>query len=208
MRRSIRGSVVLAGACMLAGTGAWAQQNPSTQKQSTVSADLAITYTMERGDLAASGGSFWLQGGGADAAVTLWKGFGIAASFNGGHASNVAPGVDVNQIEFAAGPRYTYSAWNGHSGATDHRRLQLFGQGLVGGVHAFDGVFPGTSGATASAGSFALDAGGGLNLFFTKCLGVRLLEADYVRTELPNNGSNIQNDLRLSFGLTYHIGKH
>jgi hypothetical protein len=35
-----------------------------------------------------------------------------------------------------------------------------------------------------------------------------LLEADYVRTWLPNNGSNSQNDLRLSFGIAYHIGKH
>jgi hypothetical protein len=58
-----------------------------------------------------------------------------------------------------------------------------------------------------SAGSFALEAGGGLNLLFSKSLGVRLLEADYVRTSLPNNASNTQNDLRLAVGMTWHFGR-
>ena len=209
MRNSIRGSLILAGACLLAGNGAWAQQTTSAQKQPAVSVDLAVTFAMEGAKLATpSGGTFWLKGGGVDAATTLWKGFGIAAAVNGGHASNIAPGVDVNQIEYAGGPRYTYSAWSGRSGASDNRRMELFGQALAGGVHGFGGVFPSSSGATTSANSFALVAGGGINLFLTKNLGLRLLEADYARTALPNNGSNVQNDLRVSFGLAYHIGRH
>jgi hypothetical protein len=193
---------------MLAVTCAWAQQQPSAQKQSAASADFALTYTTERGQLTSpNGGSFWIQGGGADAAVTLWKGLGIAGSVVGGHASNIAPGVDLNKIEFTAGPRYTYTLRTGHPGAADQRRLQLFGQGLIGGVRAFDGVFPAGSAASTSAASYAVDAGGGLNLFFSNRLGVRLVEADYVRTALPNNGSNVQNDLRLSAGIVYHFGK-
>jgi hypothetical protein len=105
-----------------------------------------------------------------------------------------------------AGPRFTYIAWTGHAAATDQRRLQIFGQGLFGGVHGFDGLYPATSGVTSSAGSLAIEAGGGVNLFLTKTLGVRLLEAEYVRTELPNNASNTQNDMRLSFGFAYHLG--
>ncbi len=42
--------------------------------------------------------SFWIKGGGANAAVTFWNGFGIAASLTGDHASNVTPGVDANKI--------------------------------------------------------------------------------------------------------------
>jgi hypothetical protein len=53
----------------------------------------------------------------------------------------------------------------------------------------------------------ALDAGGGVNILFSERFGVRLLEADYVRTALPNNGSNVQNDLRVSFGVTYRLGR-
>ena len=195
IRRSIRGSLFLMGACLLTGMGAWAQASSAVQ-QSQVSTDLAVTYSLERSELAPGDcGCFWLQGGGVDAAVTFWKGLGVAASFTGGHAANIAPGVDVNKIAFAAG----------HAAATDQRRLQIFGQGLFGGVHGFDGLYPVTSGVTSSAGSLAIEAGGGVNLFLTKNLGVRLLEAEYVRTELPNNASNTQNDMRLSFGFAYHL---
>jgi hypothetical protein len=52
-----------------------------------------------------------------------------------------------------------------------------------------------------------MQVGGGLNIYFTRNFGIRLLEADYVRTVLPNGSTNSQNDLRLSVGLTYHIGR-
>jgi hypothetical protein len=74
-------------------------------------------------------------------------------------------------------------------------------------MHGFNGLYPATSGATSSAKSLAMQAGGGLNLYFTRNFGLRLLEADYVRTVLPNGAANIQSDMRLSVGLAYHIGK-
>ena len=43
-----------------------------------------------------------------------------------------------------------------------------------------------------------------MNLYLTRSFGVRLLQADYVRTTLPNAAANTQNDLRLAFGITYH----
>jgi hypothetical protein len=206
MRNSICRSVLFASAGLMLVIGAWAQQNSAPPKHAPVSTDLAFTYTAERGEQAPGNcGCFWLQGFGVDAGLTFWKGLAIAASFNSGHASNIAPGVNLSKVQFAAGPRYTYTAWTGRDAAAN-RRLQLFGQGLFGGVHAYNGAFPGSSGVVTSAGSFDLEAGGGLNLFFSKALGVRLLEADYVRTSLPNNASNTQNDMRLAFGITWHIG--
>jgi len=206
MRKSICGSVLLIGAFLLTEAAAWAQQAPKPGKQLPVSVDLAVTYSPERGELAPGNcGCFWLQGAGVDAGVTLWKGLGVAAGISSGVASNIKPGVDIRKIQF--GPRYTHTAWTGHNGSAN-RSLQLFGQGLFGGVHAYGGIFPGTNGTTTTAGSYEVQAGGGLNLSFQKSLGFRLFEADYVRTALPNNGSNIQNDLRLSFGVTFHLGKH
>jgi hypothetical protein len=189
------------------GAATWAQKSPSSAPQAQSSTDLSITYSLERAKLAPGDcGCFWLEGVGVDGAVSFWKGLGVAASFTGGHAGNIAPGVDVNRIAFTAGPRYTYTAWKSHAAATDQRRLQIFGQGLFGYVHGFDGVYPAPDGVTTSAGSLAIDAGGGLNLFFTGRLGVRLLEAEYIRSALPNNASNTQTDTRLSFGLVYHLG--
>jgi hypothetical protein len=73
IRRSIRGSLFLMGACLLTGMGAWAQASSAVQ-QSQVSTDLAVTYSLERSELAPGDcGCFWLQGGGVDAAVTFWK---------------------------------------------------------------------------------------------------------------------------------------
>lgn len=46
-----------------------------------------------------------------------------------------------------------------------------------------------------------------MNLLLSKSLGVRLFEADYVRSSLPNDASNTQNDLRLAAGVTWHIGR-
>jgi hypothetical protein len=204
MRRSIGGSVFFIGACVLAGAAGWAQQSPGVQKQSSVSTDLSVTYNAERGEVASVGcDCLWLQGGGVDAAVTFWKGLGIAGTFTGNHAGNVAPGVDINKLGFMGGPRYTYTA---SASGGEKPRFQIFAQSLFGRVHAFDGVFPSSSGVTPTANSFAIQAGGGLNIFLTRHLGVRVIEADYVRTGLPNNGDNTQNDLRLGAGLVYHIG--
>ena len=204
MRMLSRGSLLLVSACMLAGTIAWAQQTPRSAKQSAAFTDVAATFSLEHAELVPGVCCFWMQGGGADAAVTFWKRFGIAASLTGEHIANYIPGLDVNKIGLLAGPRYTYTAWANQSGATATPRFQVFGEGLFGGVHAFNGAFPTGSIINSNAGSYALQTGGGLNVLFFKNYSVRMLEADYVRTALPNGASNIQNDLRLSFGVSYH----
>jgi len=206
MRLLIRGKVLLASACLLVGTIAWGQQAQSSARQPTVFADVAVTYSMEHAELVPGMCCFWMKGAAADAAVTFWKGFGIAASMTGEHAANYIAGFDVNKIAYLAGPRYTYTGWTSDTGTAATPRFQIFGEGLFGGTHAFNGVFPASSGTTSSAGSYAIQAGGGLDVFFFRHYGVRLLEADYVRTALPNGATNIQNDLRIAFGLTYHFG--
>jgi hypothetical protein len=202
MRISIRGIVLLASACIIAGPAAWAQQKlkPATP---AISTDLTVTFGTERSEVAPGQCCFWYKGGGADVAVTFWKGLGIAASLTGDHASNVMPGLDSNKITFMAGPRYT---WAIPAGNSNNPRLQLFGQGLFGGTHGFDGLYPTSTGVTSTASSFAIQAGGGFNVLLTKHFGLRLIEADYVRTALPNGYDNTQTDLRLAFGATYHIG--
>jgi hypothetical protein len=191
----------------LAGAAGWAQQSQKPVQKGVVSTDLAVTFATERSQVVPGQCCFWLKGGGADAAVTFWKGFGIAASLTGDTASNVSPGVDVKKITYLAGPRYTWTAWRGHAATADNRRLRVYGQGLFGWTHGFDGLYPASPAPTTNAGSLAIQAGGGLNLYLTRNFGVRLLEADYVRTALPNGAANIQNDMRLSFGVTWHIGK-
>jgi hypothetical protein len=198
MRTSICRKALFAGLLAIAPS----RQAQSEPGRAPASIDLAITYSTEHAQLApGTCGCFWLQGGGADAAVTLWKGFGVAAGVTGEMVSNYAPGVDFSKLSYMGGPRYTYTVWKPPPALRP--RLQIFGDGLFGAVHAISGAFPTATGINTTANSFALEAGGGLNFFFSRSMSVRLLEVDYVRTQLPNGYAGTQNDLRLAFGVSY-----
>lgn len=203
MRISTRGSVLLASTCLIFAATAPGQQSKVAAEPSPVSADLSVTYSVERSQVApGSCGCFWFQGAGTDAAVTFWKGVGIAGAVTGEHA-NQAPGMNIDKIAYVIGPRYTFAVQTHHAGLPP--RMQLFGEVLLGSVHGFNSIFPTATGVNPSATSFALQTGGGINTFFSKRFAVRVIEVEYLHTDLPNNYSNVQNDLRLGFGVTYHL---
>ncbi|MGA9667565.1 MAG: hypothetical protein WBQ94_00065 [Terracidiphilus sp.] len=206
MRKLILGSVLLAGACIVPST-AGAQQRSFATNPPSVSADVAVTFTLERADVVPTQCCFWLKGGAADAAFTFWKGIGVAASVSGDQVSNYAPGYDVNKIAILVGPRYTRSLWADSARDGYRNRFQVYGDGLFGEVHAFDGTFPSGSVFKSTAGSVALQTGGGVNMLLSRNFGIRVIEADYIRTLLPNGSANVQNDMRLAFGMTYHLGR-
>ena len=159
-----------------------------------------------RNSLRASAGCFWFEGGGIDAKVNLQKGISAVGSPSPARkASSVQPGVDVNKTTFLGGGRYTYSLWTSLGKSRQKSNVQIFGEGLFGGTHAFNSVFPSGSAVVSSANSFALETGGGIDVFFSRSFGVRLVQAAYVRTTLPNAFSNAQNDLRLGAGVVYHV---
>lgn len=199
MRISNIGKALLVGACILVGTAGWSQQKAATPKFST---DLSATFAVERSQVVPSECCFWFRGGGLDGAITFQDGFGLAAAFTADHASNASPGVDANKLAIMAGPRYTRFILQPKS--TSQLRYQFFAQGLVGGVHGFNGVYPALPSVEGSANALAAQAGVGLNLLCRHNWGVRLFEADWVHTTLPNGAGDVQNDFRLSFGVTYH----
>ena len=174
-----------------------------------LSADLAVTYTTERAKIASTGcGCFWFQGGSVNGAVPVFRGLSAAANFTGEHSSSVGTGVDISKLAFMAGPRYTLDTqrWSGRWLGSSHG-ASIFGEALFGFAHGFNSVFPTASGVETGATSFSLQVGGGLNIGIARRFGLRALEIDYVRTSLPNSAGNTQNDLRLAFGVSYHIGK-
>jgi len=200
-RKNLCRSVLLVGAAMMGGTVAVAQ-NVKAFGRSGVSGDVAVTYVLERAKLQPSNcGCFWLNGSGIDAGVTLYKGFGIAGNLTGVVAnSNLPTGEGLDKISYMAGPRYTYR-WK------KWRPAQVFGEALFGGVHAFNSVFPRTGSASTSASAFSMQTDVGVDISFYKRFSVRAFDVGYVYTQLPNNGSNSQNDLRLAAGLSYHFGR-
>lgn len=169
--------------------------------------DLAVTYSSLHTNHT-TGGSFWLQGGGFDLNAPFGHGFGLTASATGLHvsgnpATNASP-LDMVTVVF--GPRYTV-----HVG----KRLAVYGEALGGEAHGFHSLFtygsgplPSlTAGYTDSANALAFQTGGGLDLRLSQHLKVRVMQVDYLRTELPNGSSNLQNNLRVGAGLVFHLGR-
>lgn len=182
---------------------AQAQQEPRP-----LGVDLAVDFTAERAKIAATDcGCFWMQGGSINGAVAAFRGLSVVASMTGERASEVAPGVDVNKIDFMAGPRYTlYTTRWTNRWLGSQRGTNVFGEALFGEAHGFSSLFPTPGGGSkSSANSLSMQFGGGLNLGLSKGFGIRALEVDYVRTTLPNGVGNLQNDLRLSIGVSYHF---
>jgi hypothetical protein len=201
MSRTLWAGALLAGA-LACGPMAQAQQ-----ESRPLSVDLAVTYTGERAKIASTScGCFWLQGGSVNGAITLFRGLGVAANLTGEHSPNIGPGVDLNKLAFMAGPRYTLrtARWTNRFLGAKHG-TSVFGEALFGYAHGFNGIFPTSSGVEASANAFSMQIGGGLNVRIARNFGIRALELDYVRTSLPNSASNTQNDLRLNFGVSYHL---
>jgi hypothetical protein len=191
---------------MTAGLLSWGQQSTSGAQPPQLSVDLGVTMAFERAYIAPGNcNCFWFKGGGADAAFTFWKGLGYAAAISGDHASNAAPGIDVNKFTYLFGPRYTFSPLARNQRLQSLRNTQAFGESLFGSVHAFNSSFPSGGGLRSSADSFAMQLGGGIQFPLARGFMLRALQADYARTSLPNNFSNYQNDLRLGFGINYHV---
>jgi hypothetical protein len=195
---TIRKMILLAAAFITLQTAIYssAQQAP---KFSIKAADVAALFNLEHGQ--AGAGGFWLKGGSIDGSLTMYKGLSLAANLTGEHASNISNGVSLGKIAFMAGPRYTVSVSSKY--AVKRHDTRIFGEWLFGGVQAFDSVFPGSPTIASRAGAFSMQFGGGVDIALSHHFGLRVPEIDLVHTNLPNNGSGSQNDLRLAFGASY-----
>ena len=204
MRTTSLTIALLAGIVALGGTMARAQDkssSPSGSQGSTT--DLAAFYSTEQGQITPSGaGSFWTQGASIDGAMTFHRGFGFALNLTGEHASRIAPGVGLNEVDFAVGPRYTF-----RFKSNSKHESRVFGEALVGGARGMSSVFPKSTGLDTHASSVLYQVGGGWDIAITKHIAIRAVEADYVRSYLPNNGGDTQGRIRLGFGVVYHSQK-
>jgi hypothetical protein len=190
---SIREKVLLVGACLLASASVWAQQAGKPSSQTEGSIDVAIVYNPLMANVV-SGSSFWMQGGSVQIHGQFWRGLGVVADVSGLHSANASgTGVGLDLVTATFGPRYTW--------APAHRRYAIFGQALAGEANGLHSVFPSPTGAVDSANNLALCVGGGANVHLTRHLALRAIEADWLRTQMPNATTNVQNNLRLGAGL-------
>jgi hypothetical protein len=187
MRSSLGKAALLIGACLLATLDAWGEAPKSLE--------VAITYDASQANIV-PGNNFWMQGGSVQIHGQFWRGWGAVTDIAGLHTANIhGTGVGLNLLTATFGPRYTWSP--------AHHRHALFGEVLAGEVNGFDSVFPVANGVEASANGLALQIGGGLNMRLAGHLAVRAFEADWMRTQLPNQTTGVQNNLRMGAGLIF-----
>lgn len=168
-------------------------------------ADLAVNYTEQYSNLVSTP-TFWHNGGSIELSTQTYRGFGLAANIAGTHTDNAAGShVELSLVTATFGPRYT---WYHPMGAERKRSLAIFGQGLLGQAWGFDSYFPDPAGAQTDAESMALQVGGGVDLGLSRHFGVRIFQADWVRTQLPNGTTNVQNTLRLGAGVLFRFPDH
>jgi hypothetical protein len=196
MRRLIRGMVFLAGACLMIGIVVPCRAlDPAKPK--TSSSDIAFTFDAARGNLT-TGSSFWLEGGCVQFHGQFWRGLGVVADVAGMHIANInSSGVGLDLVTATFGPRYTWTK--------ARSRSSLFGQALAGEAFGLNSSFPGILKATSDSNSSAIRLGAGMNYSLSHRVAVRVLEANWLRTQTPNSTSNAQNNLTLASGIVYRL---
>lgn len=198
IRKTICTTLLAVALGILSSTPAHAQA--AAKEPAAQTADFALMYVTERTKYT-FGSNIWLQGGAAEAALPLPHHFGAVFNVTGGHSAGKNGGTQLSEISFTLGPRYTYEF-------DHHVSSRFFVETLFGGAHGFDSAFPTATGPAQSVNVFAMQLGGGYDVDLGSHFAVRVIDAHYVQTRLPNGTNNTQNDLRLGAGIVYRLPVH
>ncbi len=177
---------------------------------------LGYSYVRAVPTLAAGNRVVWLNGGSTSVAFNLNRYLGLVGdfgaytnseiNFQGGYASTV--GVDnpnVGALSYLFGPRISFR---------NSSRFTPYIQVLAGGMHANRVTLSHCSFSCTllpKQTSFAMTAGGGLDLTLRRHFALRLVQAEYLMTRFPSyttGDSGTQNDIRLSSGIVFRFGGH
>jgi hypothetical protein len=161
--------------------------------------DVAVMFNAERAEYS-YGNNFWLYGGSGEVAAHLKYNLSLVVNVTGVTSQGSSGRNSFSKVMTTAGPRYTLPL--------GHMRSRIFAEGLFGGVHGFNSVFPATNGLLQSANAFAMQLGGGYDLSLSHTWALRVIDVHYVRTDLPNGFTNKQQDLLLGAGIVWRPVDH
>jgi hypothetical protein len=187
-------SVLLAGAMTITAAilaqSAAAQTAPPPERGRL---EVSVTYGAMLSN-AITSDRFWMQGGSVEVEGPFYHGLGAVADISGMHTGNTNSsrvGLDLVTANF--GLRYTW--------VPAKKKYEFFGQGLLGEANGVHGLFPAPTGAADSSNSMAVEAGGGMNVALSPHVALRAFEVNWLRTQLPNSTTNIENNVRLGAGV-------
>jgi opacity protein-like surface antigen len=155
----------------------------------------------------------WLNGGSASIAFNFNRYFGLVGDFGGfnetrllvpgagGSPASVLAVEDGTVFTYLLGPRLSFRKYD---------RVTPFAQILFGGIHASqETICPSCAPILPAENSFAMTAGGGLDVKVHHHLAIRIIQAEYLMTNFEDRTtgkSATQNDMRLSSGIVFRFG--
>lgn len=196
MRQVIRAAVMLAVCGWVLGSGSRvAAQRAGGGERMEIGANYSFVHTNAP---PGSCGCFSMNGGAGWFAFDFAHGMGFAGEVGSVHASDIdGTTAGLTITSYLAGPRYSRRLG---------RLFTPFAQILLGGAHADGDLTFVRFGVAKPANSFALAAGGGLDIGLTRHWAVRAAQVDYFLTRFSNGVNDHQNNLRFSAGVVYRFG--
>ena len=176
---------------------------------------LGYSYLQAVPKLADGNRLVWLNGGSTSIAFNFNRYLGLVGDFggfgdtqlrlNGAANPSIVQDSSGSVYTYLAGPRLSYRG---------HGRITPFAQALFGGIHASEVTL--SSGCTAAGctplpaeNTFAMTAGGGLDIKVHQHFAIRIIQAEYLMTRFDNlttGAAATQNDMRLSSGIVFRFG--
>lgn len=167
--------------------------------QETARVDIFGGYTYLHGNVVVTGQGINQNGASGSASYNLNKWFGLAFDFGGTYDGKVAGTArSLTLTTYLFGPRFSLKK---------NEKFSPFAQVLFGGGHAGGTLYTGGTNPLGTQNSFAMAGGGGVDWNLRPRIGLRVFQAEFLRTQF-NNGVNFnQNSFRLSSGVVFHLGK-
>jgi outer membrane immunogenic protein len=167
--------------------------------QSGSSFSVGTGYTFVRTNVLPGCNCVGLEGGSAEVQYRFVPHLAALADVTVAHRSGITPdGYSLTQTAYTLGFRY----WPAQPGV----RLRPFADVRLGEAHASGNLSPHNVFA-GSSNAFAMQTGGGLQIGIGSRWTLQPIQAEYLLTTFANGAANRQNDLRVSSGLLFRLGR-
>jgi outer membrane immunogenic protein len=194
----------------------WGGYSVSAQRIEKLEVGGDYVYTMTNAPPGKCGCIF-MNGGGGWLGYNFGPRMALVAEASSQGASNIEGTVyGLHLVSYLVGPRYSWHPEGSFSRSSEPRsavspavlnRVAPFVQLLLGEAHAQRSFLtPVPSGLPGSANTFALAAGGGVDLDLSPHWALRIVEADYYLTRFANGVNDRQNNTRISAGAVFRFG--
>jgi len=173
---------------------------------------LGYSYLRAVPSISADNRLAWLNGGSASIAFNFNRYLGIVGDFGGFNDTEIRLfGTNPSSAPDSSGTAYTY-LFGPRLSFRNNGRITPFAQALFGGIHASEVKLSDCTSACTllpSEDTFALTAGGGVDVRVRRHFAIRVIQAEYLMTRFENRttgDSARQNDIRLSSGIVFRFG--